>query len=125
VAISWLAGIVVIGVIIGGIWATIKEKRDRVLPMMVFGLVGLYVFLGVPARLHYYQVLTPYIALLAAVGLTTMLKKQPMFLKPIMGLIICSNIIFTIMFWRYLELNHGVNEITAELINLIRSRWTK
>jgi len=109
VAISWLAGIVVIGVIIGGIWATIKEKRDRVLPMMVFGLVGLYVFLGVPARLHYYQVLTPYIALLAAVGLTTMLKKQPMFLKPIMGLIIGSNIIFTIMFWRYLELNHGVN----------------
>ena len=106
--IGMLAGIVTALGLGYGLFRTIRDKAYRMLTGLLGGIVGLYFVMSVPARLHYYQVMAPYIAIIIAIGLIKLFRSQPLFLKPTIGFIVAANLLFTGMFWRYLSVNQGV-----------------
>ena len=106
--IGMLAGIVTALGLGYGLIRTIRDKAYRMLTGLLGGIVGLYFVMSVPARLHYYQVMAPYIAIIIAIGLIKLFRSQPLFLKPTIGFIVAANLLFTGMFWRYLSVNQGV-----------------
>lgn len=85
-----------------GMW---KNKK---MAGLIWGLGLVYLIAGVPARLHYYQVVLPWVAVVTGIGLVDLFKKQPMFLKPTVGMMTAGYLLFGGMFAKYLVDNQGV-----------------
>ncbi len=106
--IGMLAGLLLALGLGYGLYQSIKTKTHRLSSLVISSLVIIYFIAAVPARLHYYQVLAPYIAVVSAWGLIKLFKTQPLFLWPTVDFVIFANLLFTGMFWRYLYTNQGV-----------------
>lgn len=100
-------GILASMVMLVGVGAGIYYHKR--LAIIILGLVLIYGLGGVPARLHYYQVVLPYMALAGAMGLEQLFKKQPLFLGPTLALIVTADLLFWGMFVRYVAVNQGVS----------------
>lgn len=106
--VGMLAGVVAALGLGYGVYRAISDKANRMLVGLMGGMVGLYFVMSVPARLHYYQILAPYIAVTCALGLMKLFKSQPLLLGPTIRLIVLADVLFTGMFWRYLTIRQGV-----------------
>lgn len=108
VAIDTLTSFILIISLVFGIYKTFSQKQHRLSSYFILGFIGLYILFTVPARLHYYQLISPYVALLAALGLQSLFKSQPLFLYPTLSYIVLSRFIFIGLFFSYLSTNQGV-----------------
>jgi len=102
VGISMLVSIVTMIGLGVGMWGNKKIAG------LIGGLGFIYLISGVPGRLHYYQVVLPWIAVVTGMGLMRLFRKQPLFLKPTVGMMTAGYLLFGGMFAKYLIDNQGV-----------------
>jgi hypothetical protein len=91
--------------LIWGVFLVIKQKKKLgFIVTMIFGLPLIYLIAEVPARLHYYQILSPWIML--TIGLS--IKKYTNIVWICVILCVSVNLLFLNNFSRFLSLNKQV-----------------
>jgi hypothetical protein len=93
-------------ILLGLAWSLFQAGRqpaNRWLLVPVVGLSLVYLLFQVPAHLHYYQVLVPWLALLAGLGLYSLPPSQRIFVWPVITLVAAFNLIFIFAFYAYLS----------------------
>lgn len=100
--ISYLGFVLVLLFIIVGFIVAYRERRHRWL-LAIIGLTLAFMFMTrQPAYLHYYQSLVPFIALIAALGVSASRFNHRRFTLLGFFTIITGNLIFIFTFYRYL-----------------------
>lgn len=92
-------------------WGAVSLATRRLHPswLLVFlGLPCLYLLFQVPARLHYYQVIAPWLMLIAGLGIESFMTTQKELVWTTLGLIGLLNLGFIATFFNYLIDKNGV-----------------